>query len=58
MKKKRWKEKKAVRRVTEMSKDVKVFVKGISMSGKVKDDDNRSTSEDKRQSEEGTARDS
>ena len=41
-----------------MSKDVKVFVKGISMSGKVKDDDNRSTSEDKRQSEEGKARDS
>lgn len=41
-----------------MSKDVKVFVKGISMSGKVKDDDNRSTSEDKRQPEEGEARDS
>ena len=41
-----------------MSKDVKIFVKGVNMSGKVKDDDNRSTSEDKRQSEEGTARDS
>ena len=46
------------RKGTKMSKDVKVFVKGISMSGKVKDDDNRSTSEDKRQSEEGEARDS
>ena len=41
-----------------MSKDVKVFVKGISMSGKVKDDDNRSTPEDKTKSGEGEARDS
>ena len=41
-----------------MSKDVKVFVKGISMSGKVKDDDNRSTPEDKRESGERAARDS
>ena len=41
-----------------MSKDVKVFVKGISMSGKVKDDDNRPASEDKRESGERAARDS
>ena len=41
-----------------MSEDVTVFVKGVSMSGKVKDDDNRSTPEDKRQSGERAARDS
>jgi hypothetical protein len=34
-------------------KIVKIFVKGIGMSGKVKDDDNRSAPEDKKQSGEG-----
>ena len=41
-----------------MTKDVTVYVKGVSMSGKVKDDGNRSAPEDKRQSGERAARDS
>jgi len=34
-------------------KNVKIFVKGISMSGKVKDDDNGSAPENKKESGEG-----
>jgi len=38
-------------KVEEKNKDVQIFVTGISMSGKVKDDDNRTSEDDQAQSE-------
>jgi hypothetical protein len=38
-------------KVEEKNKDVQIFVTGISMSGKVKDDDNRTLEDDQAQSE-------
>ena len=38
-------------KVEEKNKDVQIFVTGVSMSGKVKDDDNRTPESDQTQSE-------
>jgi len=44
--------------MSEDKKDVIVRVTGVSMSGGVKNDDNRSAPEDKKESKGETARDS
>ena len=44
--------------MSDEKKDVTVFVTGVSMSGGVKNDGDRVTSENKKQSEGKTARDS
>ena len=44
--------------MSDHKKDVTVFVTGVSMSGGVKNDSNRTTPEDKKESEGEKARDS
>jgi hypothetical protein len=44
--------------MSEERKDVSVQVSGVSMTGGVKNDSNRSTQEDKKEPEGKTARDS
>jgi len=44
--------------MSDEKKDVTIFVTGVSMSGGVKNDDNRSTQSDKKESEGEKARNS